>query len=252
MTVAACGLRMVRVVVVRSIVLLKNESGALPLSTTQKIAVIGEFAEKPRFQGGGSSHINPTRVDVALDAIREVAADVTYARGYVVPEPPAGIGMSGVKAPKPEQSVIDQLRAEAVDAATGADVAVVFLGLPDEDESEGFDREHIDLPDEQLAVLDAVTAVNSNVVVVLSNGGVVALPFAEKVNGILETWLLGQAGGAPMSFVKSQFGCRWMGYPTTRMLSAAVRDFKCLVMLARRSSCCSLSAVDASRQLAWS
>ncbi|WP_221583503.1 glycoside hydrolase family 3 C-terminal domain-containing protein [Microbacterium sp. G2-8] len=180
----------------RSIVLLKNEGDILPLAPTQKIAVVGEFAAKPRFQGGGSSHINPTRVDAALDAIRAAASDVVYAPGYVVPEPPEGIGMSEKKAPKPEQSVLDRLRAEAVEAAAGSDVAVVFLGLPDEDESEGFDRTHIELPAEQLAVLDAVAAVNENVVVVLSNGGVVALPFADRVPAILETWLLGQAGGS--------------------------------------------------------
>ncbi|WP_029151198.1 glycoside hydrolase family 3 C-terminal domain-containing protein [Microbacterium indicum] len=179
----------------RSIVLLKND-GVLPLSASQSIAVIGEFAAKPRFQGGGSSHINPTRVDAALDAIREVASEVSYSAGYVVPEAPEGIGMSGAKAPKPAQSVLDALRDEAVAAAKAADVAVVFLGLPDEDESEGFDREHIDLPAEQLAVLDAVIEANERVVVVLSNGSVVALPFAERVSGVLETWLLGQAGGS--------------------------------------------------------
>ncbi|WP_156758862.1 glycoside hydrolase family 3 C-terminal domain-containing protein [Microbacterium karelineae] len=180
----------------RSIVLLKNDAGTLPLQATQRIAVIGEFAETPRFQGGGSSHIHPTRVDVALDAIREVADDVVYAPGYVLPPAPEGIGMSGAKAPKPAPETLEKLRAEAAAAASSADVAVVFLGLPDEDESEGFDREHIDLPAEQLALLDEVVAANSNVVVVLSNGGVVALPFADRVPAILETWLLGQAGGS--------------------------------------------------------
>lgn len=180
----------------RSIVLLKNEGGLLPLAPTQRIAVIGEFAEKPRYQGGGSSHINPTRVDVALDAIREVAGEVSYAPGYVLPEAPEGIGMSAVKSPRPAPEVLERLRAEAVEAARAADVAVVFLGLPDEEESEGFDREHIGLPAEQLALLDAVVEANPNVVVSLSNGGVVALPFADRVPAILETWLLGQAGGS--------------------------------------------------------
>ncbi|WP_119696959.1 glycoside hydrolase family 3 C-terminal domain-containing protein [Microbacterium halotolerans] len=185
----------------RSIVLLKNSGGVLPLKPEQSIAVIGEFAEKPRFQGGGSSHINPTRVDVALDAIREVADDVVYAPGYVLPDAPEGIGMSGAKAPRPPADVVERLRAEAVAAATGADVALVFVGLPDEDESEGFDREHIDLPEAQLALLDAVAQVNDNVVVVLSNGGVVALPFADRVPAIVETWLLGQAGGSGVADV---------------------------------------------------
>lgn len=185
----------------RSIVLLKNEGGILPLAPTQKVAVIGEFAEKPRYQGGGSSHINPTRVDVPLERIRAVAGDVAYAPGYVLPEVPEGIGMSAVKAPKPEPSVVERLRAEAVEAAKGADVALVFVGLPDEDESEGFDREHIDLPAEHLALVDAVAAAIPNVVVVLSNGGVIALPFADRVPAIVETWLLGQAGGSGIADV---------------------------------------------------
>src|SRR5690606_18947300 len=136
----------------RSIVLLKNEGGVLPLRPAQKVAVIGEFAEKPRYQGGGSSHITPTRVDVALDAIRDVAGDVAYAPGYVLPEPPEGIGMTIVKTPKPAAEVLERLRDEAVAVAKDAEVALVFVGLPDEDESEGFDREHIDLPAEHLAL----------------------------------------------------------------------------------------------------
>jgi len=185
----------------RSIVLLKNEGGVLPLRPAQKVAVIGEFAEKPRYQGGGSSHITPTRVDVALDAIREVAGDVAYAPGYVLPEPPEGIGMTIVKTPKPAAEVLERLRDEAVAVAKDAEVALVFVGLPDEDESEGFDREHIDLPAEHLALVDAVAAANPNTVVVLSNGGVVALPFADRVPAIVESWLLGQAGGSGIADV---------------------------------------------------
>ena len=185
----------------RSIVLLKNEGGILPLKPAQKVAVIGEFAEKPRFQGGGSSHITPTRVDVALDKIREIAGEVAYAPGYVLPEAPEGIGMNGGKAPKQPEEVLAKLREEAVAAAQGAEIALVFIGLPDEDESEGFDREHIDLPAEHLALVDAVAAVNPNTVVVLSNGGVVALPFADRVPAIVESWLLGQAGGSGLADV---------------------------------------------------
>ena len=96
---------------------------------------------------------------------------------------------------------LDELRAEAVGVARTADVAVLFLGLPAAEESEGFDRDHIDLPAEQLAVLDAVLEVNPRVVVVLSNGGVVALPFADRVPAIIESWLLGQAGGGAVADV---------------------------------------------------
>ncbi|MGL4256402.1 MAG: glycoside hydrolase family 3 C-terminal domain-containing protein, partial [Microbacterium sp.] len=167
----------------RSIVLLKNEGQVLPLAKAATLAVIGEFAGKPRYQGAGSSMINPTRLDTALDGIRELATgEVVYARGF----------SNAVDVAADETAA---LRDEAVAAASGADVAVVFLGLPARLESEGYDRDDIDLPAEQLALLEAVLEVNPKTVVVLSNGGVVALPFADRVPAILEAWLLGQAGG---------------------------------------------------------
>ncbi|MEV5069693.1 glycoside hydrolase family 3 C-terminal domain-containing protein [Microbacterium sp. LMI12-1-1.1] len=166
----------------RSIVLLKND-GILPLAKDARLAVIGEFAAKPRYQGAGSSMINPTRLDTALDEIRALAAgEVAYAQGF----------SNALDVSDDETAA---LRAEAVAAASAADVAVVFLGLPARLESEGYDRDDIDLPAAQLALLDAVLAANANTVVVLSNGGVVALPFADRVPAILEGWLLGQAGG---------------------------------------------------------
>lgn len=167
----------------RSIVLLKNEDGILPLAKDATLAVIGAFAEKPRYQGAGSSLINPTRLDTALEEIRALATgEVAYAPGFSL-------------AADVDESHATRLRDEAVAAASAAEVVVLFLGLPARLESEGYDRDDIDLPAEQLAVLDAVREVNPNVVVVLSNGGVVALPFAEDVPAILEGWLLGQAGG---------------------------------------------------------
>lgn len=176
----------------RSIVLLKNEGALLPLAADQKVAVIGAFATEPRFQGAGSSLINPTRVDKALDELRAVGGDnVSYAAGFAVEG--GTIATSGRTA--------SDLRSEAVSVAGEADVVVLFLGLPAAEESEGFDRDHIDLPAEQLAVLDAVLEVNPRVVVVLSNGGVVALPFADRVPAIVESWLLGQAGGSAVADV---------------------------------------------------
>jgi beta-glucosidase len=176
----------------RSIVLLKNDGGVLPLSATQKVAVIGAFATEPRFQGAGSSLINPTKVDVALDELRAIGGDnVTYAAGFAVAG--GAVAASGRSA--------EDLRDEAVTVAAAADVAVVLLGLPAAEESEGFDRDHIDLPAAQLALLDAVIAANPRTVVVLSNGGVVALPFADRVPAIVETWLLGQAGGGAVADV---------------------------------------------------
>lgn len=167
----------------RGIVLLKNDGDLLPLREDASLAVIGVFAEKPRYQGAGSSKINPTRLDNALDEIRAYAGAerTAYAQGYTV-------SLRDTADP-------DELRAAAVALAAQQDIAVVFLGLPEAAESEGYDREHIDLPADQLALLDEILAVNPNTVVVLSNGSVVALPFADRVPAILEAWLLGQAGG---------------------------------------------------------
>ncbi|KAA0090926.1 beta-glucosidase [Mycolicibacterium sp. P1-18] len=167
----------------RSIVLLKNDGDLLPLARDADIAVVGAFAADPRYQGAGSSMITPTRLDHALDEIRSLATGpVSYAAGF----------STAVDVPEDESA---RLREEAVAAASGADAVVVFLGLPARLESEGYDRDEVDLPARQLAVLEAVVEANPNVVVVLSNGGVVALPFAAGVPAILEGWLLGQAGG---------------------------------------------------------
>lgn len=173
----------------RSIVLLKNDVPAsddrplLPLAADRSIAVIGAFAEKPRYQGAGSSMIRPTRLDDALTAIRAVARDVAYAPGFSL-------------AAEVDADESSRLRDEAVAAASTADVAVIFAGLPARLESEGYDRDDIDLPADQLAVIDAVVAANPRTVVVLSNGGVVTLPFSRTVPAIVEGWLLGQAGGS--------------------------------------------------------
>jgi len=171
----------------RSIVLLKNDDALLPLNTSQSVAVIGAFAEQPRFQGAGSSQINPTRLDNALDGIVGTGGQdtVSFAPGFTLDD----------------SGDAHALRHDAVALAESKDVAVLCLGVPAPEESEGFDREHIDLPAVQLRLVDAVLAVNPNVVVVLSNGGVVALPFADRVPAILETWLLGQAGGSAIADV---------------------------------------------------
>ncbi|CAM5278046.1 glycoside hydrolase family 3 C-terminal domain-containing protein [Streptomyces atroolivaceus] len=163
-------------------VLLRNEDTLLPLSPSQggRIAVIGEFARTARFQGAGSSQINPTRVDDALTAIRaKTTREVVFESGF---------SLDGADSDAHEA---------AVRAARDADTVVLFLGLPPQEESEGFDRTHIDLPAAQLALLDAVTEVSRRVVVVLSNGGVVSLRhIADRVPAILEMWLAGQAGGS--------------------------------------------------------
>src|SRR6478736_2825096 len=156
---------------------------ALARAADASLAVIGLFADKPRYQGAGSSMIHPTRLDDALTAIREVATDVTYTEGFTT-------------AVDADPAETERLRDEAVAAASAARTAVVFIGLPARLESEGYDRDDIDLPADQLALVDAVLAANPRTVVVLSNGSIVALPFADRVPAIVEAWLLGQAGGS--------------------------------------------------------
>ena len=161
-----------------SMVLLKNER-VLPLPTQgKKIAFIGKFAEAPRFQGGGSSHINSFKITGALEAAKEVA-QVTYAQGYDIKE-----------------DVIDQdMLNQAVETAKEADVAVIFAGLPDAFESEGYDRSHMRMPQCQNTLISEIAKVQENVVVVLHNGSPVEMPWADEVKGILEAYLGGQAVG---------------------------------------------------------
>lgn len=155
-------------------VLLQNR-GALPLKPGQKVALIGEMARTPRYQGAGSSHINPTRVTSALDAMPWAA----FAPGCTE---------SGETTP--------ELLSEAEAAARAADAAVVFAGLPARCESEGFDREDMAMPDGQTRLIEAVAAANPNTIVVLSCGGAVECPWASRVNAVLYLGLPGQAGGA--------------------------------------------------------
>lgn len=165
-----------------SVVLLKND-GLLPLPVDARIAVIGELARAPRFQGEGSSQVNPTRVDVLLDKLRAVYGNVPFAAGY-------GIGTNDLD---------EELRAEAVRIAAGAQTVVMAIGLPDADESEGYDRKHMNLPENQLATLRAVADANPNVVVVLANGAPVVLgEVAPAAGALLEAWLGGQASGSAL------------------------------------------------------
>ncbi|MEO6503388.1 MAG: glycoside hydrolase family 3 C-terminal domain-containing protein [Jatrophihabitantaceae bacterium] len=162
-----------------SVVLLKNE-GVLPLPDGARIAVIGEFARTPRFQGAGSSQVTPTRIDSLLDQLGAVYGEVPFAAGY-------GIGQTGDD---------DALLAEAEQVAGSADTVVMMIGLPGADESEGFDRTHLDLPANQIAALEAVAAVNRNVVVVLVNGSTVVLgDVTPHAKALVEAWLGGQAAG---------------------------------------------------------
>ena len=158
-------------------VLLKNE-GMLPLSTSEKIVFIGEYARKPRFQGAGSSHITSFRVSSPLAAARHFA-DVRYKKGF------------GVDDEKLDEKLAD----EAVLAARKASVAVIFAGLPDEYESEGFDRDGLNLPEAQNELIARICKVQPNTVVCLQNGSPVTMPWINDVNAVLECYLAGEAGG---------------------------------------------------------
>jgi beta-glucosidase len=176
-----------REVAAACVVLLRNEGGTLPLARDARIAVVGEFARTARFQGGGSSRVTATRVDAPLDALRAlVDGDVPFAAGF----PLDGDGDAVA------------LREEAVALAAGAEVTVVFAGLGDRDESEGFDREHLELPAAQVELVRAVAAACPRTVVVLSHGGVVSLEgWHDDVDAVVDGALLGQAGGGALADV---------------------------------------------------
>lgn len=164
-------------------VLLRNEHRVLPIPSDVRVAVIGEFAESPRYQGGGSAHVNATRVDQPLEAIRDLAVEqsvaVTYARGFNI-----------------DGNADPSLIKDALDVARRADIAVIFAGLNEVIESEGIDRPNIDLPVDQVELIRAVAEVAHRTVVVLANGGVVSLEgWHDQVDAILEGFLLGQGGG---------------------------------------------------------
>ncbi|GAA1393906.1 glycoside hydrolase family 3 C-terminal domain-containing protein [Kitasatospora putterlickiae] len=169
-------------------VLLKNEGGLLPLDphARQRLAVIGEFARTPRYQGHGSSRVTPTRVDTAWDALRAQAGPaltLAFAPGFTLDDTPD-----------------PSLATEAVALAAESDTALLFLGLPDSSETEGLDRTHIQLPAEQLELLRHVSAVCPRVAVVLANGAVVSVAeWQDDAAAVLEAWLGGQAGGSALA-----------------------------------------------------
>lgn len=163
-----------------TMVLLKNEDQILPLDRAKTVALIGKYAKTPRFQGGGSSHINCHKVTSMLDCMTE-KEHYLYAQGY-----------------DDVEDVVDEaLIAEAVETAKKADTAVIFAGLPDNFESEGYDRSHMRMPNCQNELIRRVAEVQPNTVVVLHNGSPVEMPWIGQVKAVLEAYLGGQAvGGA--------------------------------------------------------
>lgn len=176
-----------RRIAAESMVLLKNDQELLPLASLadRKVAVIGDFAKHPRYQGSGSSQVNPTRLSNAFDALAShFSHSPAFAEGYL-----------------PDGTTTDALIAEAVRVAATADVALVFAGVPEICESEGFDRDHLSLPEGHDRLIEAIAQAHPRTVVVLMNGSAVAMPWVEKVPAILDAWLGGQAGGEAIADV---------------------------------------------------
>jgi len=193
--------RLAREAAAECIVLLKNEGGILPLKKEGTYAIIGDFAKNPRYQGGGSSHVNPTKLDNAYDEINKIIegyGKILYAKGYRDDIGEAGNLSAGEFASNSDEPD-DGLISEAQEIAAKADVAIVFAGLPESYESEGYDRKHMRIPDGQRKLIEAVANVQKNTVVVLCNGSPVQMPWIDNVKGVLECYLGGQAGGGAIA-----------------------------------------------------
>ena len=184
--------QLARKVAAEAITLLKNTEKLLPVDASKykKIAVLGEFAVNPRYQGNGSSQVKPTKLDKFIDIIRQEYGqdiEIEYSAGYSL-------------ANDDDLSLVDQ----AVAVAADADLALVMAGLPLSYESEGIDRTHIDLPPSHNKLISAVAKAQPNTAVILTNGSAIAMPWVDQVSAILETWLGGQAGAG--AIVDAVFG----------------------------------------------
>ncbi len=203
-----------RKVAAQSMVLLKN-NGILPLKKNGKVAVIGELARTPRYQGAGSSHINPTKLDNALEELQKSGYDVEFAKGYE---------LKGKKAKKNAE-----LAAEAAQLAARCESVLLFIGLTDEYEAEGFDRTHMNLPAAHDALVNEILKVNKNVVVVLAGGSPVEMPWNDGVAAILNSYLGGQAGAGAVADIISgavnPSGKLPETYPMTYADTPAVNNF---------------------------
>ncbi len=170
--------QLARKIAAHSAVLLKNQDGILPIQSYQKIAVIGALAKFPRYQGAGSSIVNPTKLSSALDGFKALGFEISYYPGYLL----KGVG---------SQTLVD----EAVVGANKSDIAIIFAGLTGEYESEGFDRNTLSMPESQNELIRRVAAAQPNTVVVLAGGAPVEMPWLPQVKAVLNMLLSGQAGG---------------------------------------------------------
>ena len=177
-----------RKVAANSMVLLKN-NGILPLRKDKKIAVIGELARTPRYQGAGSSHINPTKLDNALEELKNIGYDVEFAQGYELKQKKAKNNAALAK--------------QAAELAAKCETVVLFIGLTDEYEAEGFDRSHMNLPEAHDKLVEEIAKVNKNIVVVLAGGSPVEMPWNDSVAAVLNSYLGGQAGAGAVADIIS-------------------------------------------------
>lgn len=165
-----------------SIVLLKNEDNVLPLQKDSKVTIIGDFADKPRYQGAGSSMVNPTKMDTTLTVIDDYALVLTaYEQGY-----------------ERNKKTDVRLLERAKEAAKQSDYVLIYAGLDEIRETEGMDRSDMKMPQNQLELIDEITKVNHNVIVILSAGSVVEMPWIHKVKAVVHGYLSGQAGASAM------------------------------------------------------
>ena len=202
-----------------SIVLLRNEGGMLPLQAGTRVAVIGDFAETPRYQGAGSSVVNPTKVDTTMGVIGDFPLEVVgFEKGY----PRVGEGDPA-------------LRDAAAALAKKADVVLLYLGLDEISESEGLDRQHMKLPQSQVDLLAAVSAANPNVVIVMSAGSAVEMPWLEQCKAMVHGYLCGQAGASavlkvicgqvnPSGKLNETYALRYEDVPTAPYFPARQRN----------------------------
>ena len=172
----------VRMAAEKSVVLLKNKDSILPLKKDAKVAVIGDFAANPRYQGAGSSMVNAQEIDHTLPLLKDVfPMNVGYARGFE-------------RLDKPSKTLTE----EAVSLAEKADCVLLYIGLPEGFETEGLDRTHMRLPDNQIALLDRLCNVNSHIIAVLSCGSAVEMPWADQCQAIVYGGLGGEAAASAM------------------------------------------------------
>lgn len=174
--------QMARKAAEQSIVLLKNEHSILPLKKSARVALIGDFAKTPRYQGAGSSVVNPTKLDSTLDIIENYPLDLAgFAAGY------------------PRTGKADAaLEQEALELAKNADVILLYIGLDEISESEGLDRAHMKLPDSQLQLMSKLSKINPHIIAVLSAGSAVEMPWLNQCEAVIHGYLSGQAGASAM------------------------------------------------------